>query len=128
MIPAACLPVALLCWLLCARFNYRIAVRRGWLASLTYKGGRSYECPNYYRPWHSGCCARCATSFTENFGASRRHRALLALTGPLLLLAILPWILVTGRQPLSASEREHRLKQAEKDLAQATGQLRDNSA
>lgn len=46
MILAVCLLGSLLCWLLCARLDYRIAVRREWLASLTYKGGGYYQCPN----------------------------------------------------------------------------------
>jgi hypothetical protein len=117
---------SLLFWLLCARLDYRLAVRRGWLAAVTYGGGEPTQCQDYRRTSHPiyKCCPKCAGWSRENFGASRRSRALLALlTGPLFLLAALAGALVTGKQPLSASEREHRLKQAEQELEKATDEL-----
>ena len=116
----------LLFWLLCARLDYRIAVRRGWLVAMTHGGGKYTQCRDYCRSDHPihGCCPKCAEWSRENFGASRRNRALLAsLGGPLFLLAALAGVLVTGKQPLSASEREHRMRRAEEELGKATDEL-----
>jgi hypothetical protein len=113
-------------WLLCARLGYRVAVRREWLAAMSHSGGEYTRCPDYrdFRHPATGCCAKCAARPVEDFRASRRNRAMLALAGaPLLLLALAATLLVTGRQPLSAGERDHRLKQAEEDLRKATDEL-----
>lgn len=132
MIPALIVILSLILWLLSARLNYRMAVRKNWFNVIDMGGGTPSRCQYYYRQWHhvSRCCEHCAEWKRENFASSMRWRILWSLLlGPLMAIGLGAGTgvkaIITGKQPLSVSEREHRLAEAEKALAAANKAMKE---
>lgn len=132
MIPALVVILSLILWLLSARLNYRMMVSNGWMTSVDMGGGSHTKCIYYYKQWHpvSNCCEHCAEWKRENFKASTRNRICWSLLlGPLLAIGLGTGTgvkaIITGKQPLSVSEREHRLAEAEKALIAANKAMKE---